>query len=204
MEGRWTAVVPFMLLSRAISVGQGRSWREWVPDQARSCPKINGCKQIHLWDMRWQGHRTRNIMTLESSVSLLDYGTPSFFRKMKKNPKPWKKEDGGQAVVCTCKSERMTSCHCLFGEYLGWDCYPFYISLPFLLSALTFHWRRGCISWSLPLDCTLIYDKNSFWRTGFKKIFLLLVWFQDHLTCCCSHPQIPIYLLLISLPKGTF
>lgn len=63
-----------------------------------------------------------------------------------------------------------------------------HVSLRPLGSALTCLGRRGCISRSLPLDCTLIYDKNSFCSTALEKIFLWLVWFGSDSLCAVNTP----------------
>lgn len=49
------------------------------------------------------------------------------------------------------------------GSSWGQGFCPFSNSLLPLLCSFR---KRGCISWILPLDCTLIYDKNSCWRTA--------------------------------------
>lgn len=63
------------------------------------------------------------------------------------------------------------------------------LTFPLFLWKCSFPGRRGCISWSLPLDCTLIYDKNSFCRTAFKKIFFLLVWVGSNSLSAVNTPR---------------
>ena len=166
---------PSRFFERSISVGP-QPWRAYVTDQRD--PRLWGsllgagiAQELELLadhDTSWSRQETPWSLLKPQRI----YGNP---RDPSWKERKWmsSKKEGGDfsfflhlvcGGVCGLQSpiRELSSCGCPVWGNLGQYCHPFYISLHRSGRALTSLWRRGCISWSLPLDCTLLYDKNSF------------------------------------------